>query len=153
MDVEEMAARLSILDLYAQYTHAVDSHDGDLFADCFTENGYTDISSFPTVDHLREASLPWLNSDGTIRGSQQLSLAVSGGGPQTVSLHHCTMNTWVKSIDGDKAEGAAYFVVFANDDGAVEHYGVYEDSLARCDDGKWRIDRRIDRCLYERSRG
>jgi hypothetical protein len=152
MDLEEVGARLSIMNLYAQYSHAVDSRNGPLFADCFTEDGYTDLSSFPAVAALKDAGIPWLGADGTIRGRENLALAVSGEWPGGFALHHVCANYFIKSLQKERAKAAAYFVVFAQDNGQVEHYGVYEDELQRSPDGAWRISSRIDRCMYEKKR-
>jgi hypothetical protein len=49
-----------------------------------------------------------------------------------------------------RAQGAAYFIVFTPDEGRIEHYGRYEDELARCPDCRWRFSSRVDIALYER---
>ena len=152
MDLEEISARLSIMNLYAQYSNAVDMRDGELFADCFTEDGYTDLSSFQGVAKLTEANVAWLDSDGTVCGRANLIHSVSGDWPGGITLHHVSTNYYIKALDKDVAKSSAYFVVFAQDDGNVEHYGVYEDEVRRSADGRWRIHSRVDRCIYERPR-
>jgi hypothetical protein len=154
MDSDEVVARLDILNLYARYCHAFDSGDGESFADCFTADGVTDISSFPRVQRRAGgAAAAFMNADMTIRGREQLAMAASRGDPGGLSLHHCTTNVYIKSVTGDRAESAAYFVVFSADGGVVEHYGVYEDRLCRSEDGNWRIAERVDRCIYDRPGG
>jgi hypothetical protein len=148
MDSQQLADHLLILNRYAAYAHAVDTNDGDAYADCYAADGWTDISSFKTVSKLAEAGLlSFMDQRGIIRGRENLRKSAS-----LVKLHHVTANVFIRSIDGDRARGSAHFVVFAPDDGRVEHYGRYEDELMRCPDGQWRIVSRVDVALYERDR-
>ncbi|MET0987441.1 MAG: nuclear transport factor 2 family protein [Steroidobacteraceae bacterium] len=139
---------LRIMNRYAAYAHAVDTSDGDAYADCYTEDGWTDISSFEAARKLAAAGLvSFMDERGVIRGRENLRKA--GG---LVKLHHLIGNIFVRSIEGDRAKCSAYFVVFAPDDGKVEHFGRYEDELVRCADGEWRLQTHMDIALYERDR-
>jgi SnoaL-like domain len=146
MNLQYALDHLAILNRYAAYTYAVDAADLAGFLDCFTPDGYTDVSSFTTARRTApEAFRKMAGDDGVIRGHANLAKTVG-----FVRMHHLTANILVKSIDGDRATGSAYFVVFSPDEGKIEHYGRYEDELRRCADGQWRFASRIDIALYER---
>jgi hypothetical protein len=148
MNPQQVVDHLLILNRYAAYAHAVDTNDGDAYADCYTPDGWTDISSFKTVPKLAAAGLlSFMDERGVIKGRENLRKSAS-----IVKLHHLIANVFIRSIEGDRARGSAYFVVFAPDDGRVEHYGRYEDELVRCPDGQWRLASRVDVALYERDR-
>jgi len=148
MKPEQVVDHLLILQRYAAYAHAVDAHDGDAYADCYTPDGWTDVSSFKTVKALAAAGLmDFMDRKGIIRGRENLRKSAG-----LVNLHHLIGNVLIRSIDGDRARGSAYFVVFAPDNGHVEHYGRYEDELARCPDGQWRLVSRVDIAKFERDR-
>jgi hypothetical protein len=148
MNSQQVVDHLLILNRYAAYAYAVDTNDGDAYADCYTVDGWTDISSFKTVPRLAAAGLlSFMDERGVIKGRENLRKSAS-----IVKLHHLIANVFIRSIEGDRARGSAYFVVFAPDDGRVEHYGRYEDELVRCPDGQWRLASRVDVALYERDR-
>lgn len=148
MDLQYALDHLAILNLYAAYAHAVDANDGDAYADCYTADGWTDISSFRTARELaRTGQLSFADEKGVIRGRDNLRKAGN-----LVQLHHLIGNVLVRGIEGDRATCSAYFIVFAPDDGRVEHYGRYESELVRCEDGGWRFASHVDVALYERDR-
>jgi hypothetical protein len=139
---------LMILNRYAAYAHAVDTQDADAYADCYTHDGWTDLSSFKTVKKLAAAGLlGFMDDDGVVRGRD--NLRESG---KLVKLHHMIGNVFVRSIAGGRARCSAYFIVFAPDDGLVEHYGRYDDELVRCLDGQRRFESHVDIAIYERDR-
>ena len=146
MNLQYALDHLSILNRYAAYTYAVDSGNVEDFLDCFTPDGTMDISSFEVAwRSAREAFRRFADERGIIRGAENLRKSVG-----FVRFHHITANVLVRAIESDRAQGAAYFIVFTPDEGHNEHYGRYEDELDRCPDGKWRFSCRIDIALYER---
>ena len=148
MNLQYALDHLAIRNLYATYAHAVDANDGDVYADCYTADGWTDISSFRAAGELaRTGQFSFIDERGIIRGHDNLRKAGT-----LVQLHHLVGNVLVRSIEGDRAECSAYFIVFAPDDGRVEHYGRYESELLRCEDGRWRFASHVDVALYERDR-
>ena len=152
MELQEAADRLSILDRYAAYAHAIDTNQGDAFVDCFTADGWMDISGFETTERLADAGLlTFADEQGVVRGEENLRTSVEVVN-SVLGLHHLIGNVLIRSIEGDRARTSAYFVVFASDDGRVEHYGRYEDELMRCEDGEWRFASHVDGALYERDR-
>ncbi|MGJ3558275.1 nuclear transport factor 2 family protein [Streptomyces sp. INA 01156] len=95
-----MADRLAIHELYARYAQAADLADGAAYADCFTEDGWTDISSFGhTAESFRARGLDVLDETGKVRGRARLR-AVATKTPGAPLYHHLTVNTLVTSYGG-----------------------------------------------------
>ncbi len=148
MNLQGALDHLAILNLYAAYAHAVDANDGEAYADCYTEDGWTDVSSFRVVREMaRSGQLDFVDERGIIKGRANLCKAGT-----LVQLHHVIGNVLVRRIEGGRAKCSAYFTVFAPDDGRVEHYGRYESELVRCEDERWRFASHLDIALYERDR-
>jgi SnoaL-like domain len=146
MDLQYALDHLAILNRYSAYTYAVDQADVTAFLDCFTADAEMDISSFKVAwANAGDALRKFADANGVVKGAGQLAKSVGA-----VNLHHLTANILVRSIEGNRARGSAYFVVFSPDEGKVEHYGRYEDELLKCEDGQWRISKRHDVALYER---
>ncbi|GAA1518336.1 nuclear transport factor 2 family protein [Nocardioides humi] len=143
----EVADRLAIYELYARYAQAADLEDGAAYASCFTEDGWTDISSFGhTAASFRERGLNCLDETGKVRGRANLT-AVATKRPGQPLYRHLTMNAHVSSYEGDRALGSAYFVVLSPD-GAIHQFGRYEDVIVRDVDGAWRFAERMDLAAY-----
>ncbi|MGW1545879.1 nuclear transport factor 2 family protein [Streptomyces sp. NPDC002346] len=143
----EVADRLAIHELYARYAQAADLADGSAYADCFTEDGWTDISSFGhTSESFRARGLDVLDEAGKVCGRARLR-AIATKAPGAPLYHHLTVNTLVTSYDGDRATGSAYFVVLSPD-GRVHQFGRYEDVIVRDTDGQWRFAERRDLAAY-----
>jgi SnoaL-like domain len=146
MNLQHTIDHLAILNRYAAYTYAVDSGNVKDFQECFTPDATMDISSFKIAwKSAAEAFRKFADASGIVRGAENLGKSVG-----FVRFHHVTANVLIRSIDGNRAKGAAYFVVFSPDEGKIEHYGRYEDELVRCSDGIWRFSSRLDIALYER---
>lgn len=144
---QETADRLAIYELYARYAQAADLEDGKAYAECFTVDGWTDISSFGhTAASFRERGLDCLDETGKVRGRGNLA-AVATKRPGQPVYRHLTMNAHVASYDGDRATGSAYFVVLSPD-GRIHQFGRYEDVIVRDDDGEWRFAERMDLAAY-----
>ncbi len=108
---------VEIHQLYARYSHAIDSGDGIAYAACFTPDGTMDTT-------VR----------GVFTGPAELATVVSQ--PANV-IRHVPLNI-VLTGEADVAFGQAYLVVYSGRDGkpAVVSTGRYEDRLAR-QDGAW----------------
>ncbi len=144
---QEVADRLAIYELYARYAQSVDLADGTAYSECFTEAGWTDISSFGhTAASFRERGLDVLDETGKVRGRDNLR-TIATKVPGTPVYRHVTANTLVTSYDGDRATGVAFFVVISPT-GAIHQYGQYEDVLVRDTDGEWRIAERMDLAVF-----
>lgn len=144
---QEVADRLAIYELYARYAHVVDLEDGTAYAECFTADGWTDISSFGhTAAAFRERGLDVLDDTGKVRGRDNLR-RIATKAPGTPLYRHVTVNTLITSYDGDRATGAAFFMVISPT-GTIHQYGRYEDVLVVDTDGEWRIAERMDLALF-----
>ncbi|GAA4753057.1 hypothetical protein GCM10023350_42950 [Nocardioides endophyticus] len=144
---QEVADRLAIYELYARYALAADLEDGTAYADCFTEDGWTDISSFGhTAASFRERGLDVLGDDGKVRGRSDLA-TIATKTPGSPVYRHLTINALVTSYTVDRATGTAYFVVLSPT-GEVHQHGRYDDVLVRDVDGEWRIAERMDLAAY-----
>lgn len=146
-DQQEVADRLAIYELYARYAQAADLVDGTAYASCFTEDGWTDISSFGhTPASFREHGLDCLDETGKVRGRSNLT-AIATKDPGAPVYRHLTVNALVTSYEGDRATGTAYFVVLTPT-GQVHQFGRYEDVIVRDVDGEWRFAERMDLAAY-----
>lgn len=144
---QEVADRLAIYELYARYAQAADLQDGEAYADCFTVDGWTDISSFGhTADSFRARGLDCLDETGKVRGRANLVKVAAKAADQSV-YRHLTVNAYVTSYAGDLATGSAYFVV-VSPSGAIHQFGRYEDVIVRDTDGEWRFAERLDIAAY-----
>ncbi|TYL55465.1 nuclear transport factor 2 family protein [Nocardioides sp. BGMRC 2183] len=144
---QETADRLAIYELYARYAQAADLEDGTAYADCFTADGWTDISSFGhTAASFRARGLDCLDEAGKVRGRANLT-AIATKRPGQPVYRHLTVNAHVASYEGDRATGSAYFVVVAPD-GHIHQFGRYEDVIVRDVDGQWRFAERLDLAAY-----
>lgn len=143
---QEIADRLAIYELYARYAQAADLPGGDEYADCFTADGWTDISFGHTAASFRERGLDCLDESGKVRGRANLTTIATKVRGQPV-YRHLTVNAHVATYDGDRATGSAYFVVISPD-GRIHQFGRYEDVIVRDGDGQWRFAERIDLAAF-----
>jgi ketosteroid isomerase-like protein len=113
---------VEIYQLYARYSHAIDSGDGIAYAACFTPDGIMDTT-------VR----------GVFTGPSELATVVSA--PERV-MRHVPLNIVLTEEAGqaDAASGRAYLVVYSGRDGKPEvvSTGRYVDRLAK-QDGAWRF--------------
>jgi SnoaL-like protein len=116
---------VEIYQLYARYSHAIDSGDGIAYAACFTPDGTMDTT-------VR----------GVFTGPAELATVVS---PPAKVVRHVPLNIVLtpetpENGAADVAAGQAYLVVYSGRDGkpTVLSTGRYEDRLAR-HDGAWRF--------------
>lgn len=140
---QEVADRLAIHELYARYAQVVDLADGTAYAECFTADGWTDISSFGhTAATFRERGLDVLDDDGKVRGRDNLR-RVATKSPGAPVYRHITANVWITSYEGERATGTALFLVISPE-GTIHQFGQYDDVLVLDSDGQWRIAERLD---------
>jgi uncharacterized protein (TIGR02246 family) len=111
--------RFEIHELVARYNQALDSGDGEAYADTFVEDGVFQIAGQPEI-----------------RGRDRLMTMASRSGGRG-SKH------WVTNIvidgDGDSATMTCYLAVLRNLQ--ITHMGRYENTLAKVD-GVWKFVRR-----------
>jgi hypothetical protein len=107
-----------------------------------------ELRGFAAWDAAVAAGSTMANANGRSIGREAIS-ALSQMIPPGAKHLHLTSNIQIIQIEGNFAKARAAFCVVA-EDGAVEHYGRYQDKLARDDDGRWRFCERIDDCRWER---
>jgi uncharacterized protein (TIGR02246 family) len=130
--------RAEIEDLQARYMFALDFRDADTYASTFTEDGVLDYG--PVVkgrDAIRK-----MIADMAKRDADQAAKDASG--VRRVVGRHNISNIVIK-IDGDKAEGRAYWFHYSTNNpmrtAQLDSFGNYEDELVKVD-GKWLFSKR-----------
>ena len=130
--------RAEIEDLQARYMFALDFKDPDTYASTFTEDGVLDYG--PVVKG-RDAIKKVIADMGKRRAGQAAPGAA--GQPPVVGRHN--ISNIVIKIDGDKAEGRAYWFHYSNSGpkgaGTLDSFGHYEDEMVKVD-GKWYFSKR-----------
>ena len=121
-----VADRLEILELLGRYAHAIDSGDGEAYADCFTDDG---------VIELRRAGLH-------VQGREALIEFARGDHARSGAARHMT-NSPIIEGDGDAATMRVYLLRLYQDrsrDGerGIGPVGLYHDTLRRIG-GRWRF--------------
>jgi ketosteroid isomerase-like protein len=131
--------RAEIEDLQGRYMFALDFKDADTYASTFTEDGVLD---YGPVAKGRDAIKKVVAAMGKRAADQSAKNAAPGMGP-VVGRHNIT-NIVIK-IDGDKAEGRAYWFHYSNNNpqrkAQIDSFGNYEDEMVKVD-GKWLFSKR-----------
>jgi ketosteroid isomerase-like protein len=131
--------RAEIEDLQARYMFALDFKDPDTYASTFTEDGVLDYG--PVVkgrDAIRKVI-----ADMGKRTAGQTVPPDAAGLPAVVGRHN--ISNIVIKIEGDKAEGRAYWFHYSNNTpkrtGTLDSFGHYEDEMVKVN-GKWYFSKR-----------
>ena len=135
------ADRAQIEDLQARYMFALDFHDYDTYVSTFTEDGILDIrNGNPTQG--REAIKELL---GGMPSNEEGQAPKEPQGPYPATGRHNITNIVLK-IDGDKAQGRAYWFHYGNNNperkAEIDSYGHYEDEMVK-ENGKWLFKKRV----------
>lgn len=123
----EAGDRLAVLELHARYAHAIDSGDGEAWADCFVRDGLLRTTR-PTV----------------VRGRDDLvAFAREWHARTTAQRRHATWHHLL-SVEDDGLSGVCYAAVLATTPAGVEceFTAVYRDRLIRTAAG-WRLRERL----------
>ena len=133
MELWELAARESIRDLVARYTHLGDSGRVGEVATLFADDGVLEVSDEPAPLVGRPAIAAFLGrlADGHV--------AVPG---MTYVRHHVS-NVCIDVESADAATGRSYWLV-VNDAGPWR-WGRYRDRYRGSPDGSWRFAHRVVR--------
>jgi ketosteroid isomerase-like protein len=129
--------RAEIADLMARYLFAMDYHDADAYAECFTEDGVLDwaMGVAKGREAIRAAARAFKEKIGEI-------FKDTSGAP--AKLRHAVCQKAIR-VDGDRAWNTGFWFEMTNGgpDGsiALPSFGVYEDELVRVD-GAWLFRRR-----------
>lgn len=131
------ADRAAIEDLMARYLFAMDYHDADAYAGCFTEDGELDwaMGVAKGREAIRAEALSFKQRIGEI-------FKDSDGAP--AKLRHVVAHKAIR-VDGDWAWNTGFWFEMTNGgpEGSVAlpSYGIYEDELVRVE-GRWLFKRR-----------
>lgn len=121
--------QLEIQQLYARYNHAIDSGNGEGWANCFTTDGVFTSGG-----------------GGTFEGREALA-AFAVGFAARMKARHWTNNLVLEATD-DGASGACYLMLYVlgpkEAPAKVVTTGIYDDALVRTPEG-WRFSRRAVR--------
>ncbi len=129
--------RAEIADLMARYLFAMDYHDADAYAECFTEDGVLDYAMGTLVGRaaIRAEAMVFRDKIAEVFKDWQ-------GNP--AKLRHLVYQKALE-IDGDRAWHVGLWWEMTNGglEGSVAtpSFGTYEDELARVD-GRWLFKRR-----------
>lgn len=129
--------RAEIEDLMARYLFAMDYHDAQAYAECFTEDGELDwaMGVAKGREQIRAEAESFKAKIGEI-------FKDSSGQP--AKLRHVVNHKAIR-IEGDKAWNTGFWWEMTNGgpDGsiALPSFGIYEDELVRVD-GRWLFKRR-----------
>jgi ketosteroid isomerase-like protein len=132
--------RALIEDLQARYLFALDFGDADAYAATFTEDGELFYGPPETIrgrDALRDlvGRMPDRQQAGESEDEQKLHPATG---------RHNISNIVIK-INGDKAEGRAYWFHYSNNNperkAVFDGYGHYEDEMVKVN-GEWLFSKR-----------
>lgn len=131
------ADRAEICDLMARYLFAMDYHDADAYAECFSADGVLDyaMDRLEGREAIRAEAKVFKDKIGEI-------FKDSSGNP--AKLRHAICQQAIR-IEGDRAWNTGFWFEMTNGgpDGslAAPSFGTYEDELARVD-GRWLFRRR-----------
>lgn len=130
--------RAAIEDLQARYVFALDFKDPDTYASTFTEDGVLDYG--PVVKG-RDAIKKVIADMGKRTPGQ---VAPDAAGLPPVVGRHNISNIVIK-IEGDKAEGRAYWFHYSNNTpkrtATLDSFGHYEDEMVKVN-GQWYFSKR-----------
>jgi 3-phenylpropionate/cinnamic acid dioxygenase small subunit len=132
--------RAQIEDLQARYMFALDFGDLDTYVSTFTEDGVLDIIGWQAKGRaeIKERL-------GASRPAAETEQGNADPGPYPATGRHNITNIVVK-IDGDKAEGRAYWFHYGNNNperkAQLDSYGYYVDEMTRVD-GQWLFSKRV----------
>ena len=129
--------RAEIADLMARYLFAMDYHDADAYAECFTVDGVLDYAM--GVTEGREA----IRAEAKVFKENIARIFLDSQG-RPAKLRHLVQHKAIR-IDGDRAWNTGLWWEMTNGgpDGslATPSFGTYEDELVRVD-GRWLFKRR-----------
>ena len=129
--------RAEIADLMARYLFAMDYHDADAYAECFTQDGVLDYAMGTLVG--REA----IRAEANVFRDKIAEVFKDWQGNRA-KLRHLVHQKAIR-VDGDRAWNTGLWWEMTNGgpEGrpATPSFGTYEDELLRVD-GRWLFERR-----------
>ena len=131
--------RAQIEDLQARYLFALDSFDLDTYVSTFTEDGILDIIEYQAKGR-EEIRKKMEEARPVFKPSSE-----NEQGPYPPTSRHNITNIVLK-IDGDKAQGRAYWFHYGNNNperkAEIDSYGHYEDEMVKVN-GQWLFSKRV----------
>lgn len=139
-DEQRRAIQHDCMQLYAQYSHALDDGDGARVAALYAPDG------------------AWIRPGAEFRGREAIAAGVNKRAAG-VATRHLFMNIGITVVDADHAEGKAYYMVFRHETPAAsplprpvpdkpERIGDYLISFVRTDEG-WRLAKVAPRRVFD----
>ncbi len=123
MNLEEISARLSIMDLTARYTRAGDTGRAAELAALFAPDGVFEVSGGHALGPAEIMSL-----------IEVIKLDFAAAPPAFYPARHTVSGLVIDTVDDTHATGRSYFVLIAG--WGVDHWGVYRDEYRRYGD-RW----------------
>jgi hypothetical protein len=120
---------IEIQQLYANYSHALDTGQGDRFAATFTPDG--EFTGGRAAGRATETRTP-------LKGTEGLTRMGSGGGGR-----HFTANLVITPTP-EGANGSCYLLLFnaRNVPATITETAIYQDTLVKTPEG-WRFSKRV----------
>ncbi len=142
--------RAQIEDLQARYMFALDFGDVDTYLSTFTEDGILDIVGMKWQGHDEIREIIGGMSENAPEGEEEPAAEDEPAAEEQEELYPATgrhnITNIVLKIDGDRAEGRAYWFHYGNDNpersAQINSYGHYEDELVKVD-GQWLFSKRV----------
>lgn len=119
MNIEELAARESVRDVYARYNRSGDKGRLNELAACFTEGGVLDVGGHFVAHGRAEIVRRLQASAGPERWARR--------GATRPTVRHFVSSLRFDEVGPDLVRSSAYYMVCAA--GAVDHWGTYRDLL------------------------
>jgi SnoaL-like domain len=129
MTLDEISARLSIMDLTARYTRAGDTGRGTDLAALFAPDGVFEVSGGRAVGPAEIVAL-----------IDVIKQDFATAPPNFYPARHTVSGLVIDLVDDDHATGRSYFVLVAG--WGVDHWGVYRDEYVRHGD-RWLFASRL----------
>jgi hypothetical protein len=131
MDLQEISDRLEIQELFARYSHAIDTMDWDLLDEVFTADAHIDYTSMGGI------------SGGLVE--QKAYLAATLPALFKPGYQHLVSNTLFE-ISGDTARTRTlcFNPMVFEDQAHVLFCGLWYRDVLRRVDGRWRIAERVE---------
>jgi SnoaL-like domain len=123
MNLDEISARLSIMDLTARYTRAGDTGRAADLASLFAPDGVFEVSGGRAVGPTEIVAL-----------IEVVKQDFATAPPAFYPARHTVSGLVIDMVDESNATGRSYFVLVAG--WGVDHWGVYRDEYRRFGD-RW----------------
>ncbi|HEY1653472.1 MAG TPA: nuclear transport factor 2 family protein [Acidimicrobiales bacterium] len=139
MELWELVVRECCRDTLAQYSHAGDRFQLDVFAGAFCEDGELEIRGQPPLRGRAAISERFGGSSGA-QQAQDVAAAAREAGASRRIVRHSVTNVRFEAVTPTEATVASYFTVFTEI--GLDHMGRYRDRLVPVED-RWLLAHRF----------